>query len=73
MAIGSELWTETPQGEVCILVDDYVYKVIAYANQSEITSARLAEVLEEEYPDVAFEPVTNVSPVKVYVEGKRQL
>ena len=73
MAIGSELWTETKQGEACIMVDDYEYKVVAWASAKLITASELKAALKEKYPDVAFETVTDVNPRNVYAVGKRVL
>ena len=74
MAIGSEFWVEGNQGEVCILVDIYDFKIIAYASSEEITPDRMKAVLKEKYPDVVvFEIMTDITPGKTHAMGKRQL
>jgi len=73
MAIGSELWVEGNQGEICIMVDDYECKVVAWASAKLITASELKAALEGEYPDVTFETVTDVNPRNVYAVGKRVL
>jgi hypothetical protein len=73
MAIGSELWVEGNQGEACIMVDDYEYKVVAWASAKLITASELKTALEEEYPDITFDTMTDVSPRSIYAVGKRVL
>ena len=75
MAVSRNLWVKTEQSEeVCIMVDVYDLKVIAWANATLITASRMKAVLKEEYPDITtFDTMTDVSPGSIHAVGKRVL
>jgi len=73
MAVSSEFWTDGKQdAPVCIIVDDYEYKVIAWASNERITASEMKAALEAEY-GIAFETRTDVSPGNIHAVGKREL
>jgi len=74
MAVSRNLWVKTEQSEeVCIMVDVYDLKVIAWANATLITASKMKAALEEEYPDITFETMTDVNPGYIHAMGKRVL
>ena len=74
MAVESELWTDGKQGApVCIVVDDYKYKVIAWASSERITADMMKAALEAEYPGIMFDTMTDVSPGSIHAVGQRVL
>ena len=74
MAVSSELWTDGKQdAPVCIMVDDYDYKIVAWASNERLTSSQMVRALEEEYPGIEFDTRLDVSPGTIYAVGKRQL
>jgi len=74
MAVESELWTDGKQGApVCIVVDDYEYKVIAWASSERITADMMKAALEAEYPGIMFDTMTDVSPGSIHAVGQRVL
>jgi hypothetical protein len=75
VAVSRNLWVKTEQSEeVCIMVDVYDLKVVAWASDEQITASEMVAVLKEEYHDViTFETMTDVSPGFVHAVGKREL
>lgn len=73
MAIGSELFVKTADGEVCVLVDTYNFKVIAWVSSDRLASDQLLKALEAEYPNIEFEIRLDVSPGKIYAIGEQEL
>ena len=74
MAVSSEFWTDGKQdAPVCIIVDDYEYKVIAWASSERITANEMKTALEAEYPGIIFETRTDVSPGSIHAVGMRVL
>ena len=73
MTVSSEFWTNGKQdAPVCIAVDDYGHKVIAWASDERITANGLKAALEAEY-GIAFETRTDVSPGSIHAVGMRVL
>jgi len=72
MAVSTELWTEG-NASICICIDDYEYKVIAWASDERLTARQMVEALEAQYPGVVFETRTDVSPGNIHAVGKRVL
>ena len=74
MAVESELWTDGKQGApVCIVVDDYEYKVIAWASSERITADMMKAALEAKYPGITFDTRADVSPGNIHAVGMRVL
>ena len=74
MTVSSEFWTNGKQDvPVCICIDDYGHKVIAYASDEQITAGEMKAALEAEYPDIEFETMTDVSPGSIHAVGMREL
>ena len=74
MAVSSEFWTNGKQdAPVCIVVDDYEYKVIAWASSERITASEMKAALEVEYPGIVFTTHTDVSPGNIHAVGRREL
>ena len=74
MTVSSEFWTNGKQdAPVCICIDDYGHKVIAYASDEQITAGEMKAALEAEYPDIEFETMTDVSPGSIHAVGMREL
>jgi len=74
MAVSTEFWTDGKQdAPVCIAVDDYEYKVIAWVSSERITADMMKAALEAEYPGIIFETRTDVSPGSIHAVGMREL
>ena len=74
MAVSSEFWTDGKQdAPVCICIDDYGHKVIAWASDERITASEMKAALEAEYPSIIFETRTDVSPGNIHAVGRREL
>jgi len=73
MAVSSEFWTDGKQdAPVCIMVDDYGLKIVAWASDERITASKMKAALEAEY-GIAFETRTDVSPGSIHAVGRRVL
>lgn len=74
MAVSSEFWADGKQGDpACIMVDDYDYKVIAWASSERITAGEMKAALEAEYPGITFNMMADVSPGNIHAVGMRVL
>ena len=74
MTVSSEFWTNGKQdAPVCICIDDYEYKVIAWASDARITANEMKAALEAEYPGIVFNTMADVSPGNIHAVGMREL
>ena len=74
MTVSSEFWTNGKQdAPVCICIDDYGHKVIAWASNERITASKMKAALEAEYPGITFNTRADVSPGNIHAVGRREL
>ena len=74
MTVSSEFWTNGKQdAPVCICIDDYGHKVIAYVSSERITADMIKAALEAKYPGITFDTRADVSPSNIHAVGMREL